>query len=157
MAPRSRGSHSTSRWSRSARSAVVLYVVLGPIVVEGGENALQTAFSVAYPVGDMVLLAGLASLATRRSPRSATRALQFFGAGLLCWVAADLVYGYITLHGTYRGGDPVDSMWLVAMALFAIAGTAQRSLESDVDAESAGLRRGRAARPISRCWSASVC
>jgi diguanylate cyclase (GGDEF)-like protein len=112
-------------------SAVVLYVVLGPTVVEGSQNALQTAISAAYPVGDMVLLAGLASLATRRSPRSATRALQFVGAGLLCWVAGDLIYGYITLHGTYRGGDPVDSLWLVATALFAIAGTAQLSLASD--------------------------
>jgi len=48
-------------------------------------------------------------------------------AGLLFFVAADMVYGYIQLHSTYQGGDPVDSLWMVAIALFAVAGSAQGS------------------------------
>jgi len=47
--------------------------------------------------------------------------------GLLFFVAADLVYGYIQLHSTYQGGDPVDSLWMIAIALFAVAGAAQTS------------------------------
>jgi hypothetical protein len=43
-------------------SAVVIYVVLGPTAVERGSSTSQVAFSIAHPVGDMVLLVGLAAL-----------------------------------------------------------------------------------------------
>ncbi|HLK43087.1 MAG TPA: GGDEF-domain containing protein, partial [Thermoleophilia bacterium] len=56
-------------------SAVVLYLVLGPTVVAGSPNLLQGIFSVAYPVGDVVLLIGLASVLVREAHPSARRAL----------------------------------------------------------------------------------
>jgi diguanylate cyclase (GGDEF)-like protein len=108
-------------------SAVVLYVVLGPTAVQGGPSVLQDVFSIAYPVGDMVLLVGLASVLLRQSAPSTRRALQFIAVGLLLYVAGDLIYGYITLHSTYHGGDPVDTFYMVAIALFAVAGAAQQT------------------------------
>jgi diguanylate cyclase (GGDEF)-like protein len=127
-------------------AAVVIYVVLGPTVLERGPDALQTAFSVAYPVGDMVLLVGLASVLLRRTIASSIRALQFMAAGLLFFVAADLVYGYITLHSAYKGGDPVDSLWMIAIAVFAVAGAAQAS--SDPNAELTAEQRPRRATAV---------
>jgi diguanylate cyclase (GGDEF)-like protein len=109
---------------------LVTYVVLGPTLRQGGPDALSNAVSIAYPVGDMILLVGLGSVLLRRTAVSSTRALQFMAAGLLFFVAADLVYGYIQLHSTYQGGDPVDSLWMIAIALFAVAGAAQASPES---------------------------
>jgi hypothetical protein len=53
-------------------SVVVIYVVLGPTVVHGGPDPLQTAFSIAYPFGDMVLLVGLGWLLLRRTGSSST-------------------------------------------------------------------------------------
>ncbi len=106
-------------------SAVVLYVVLGPTVVAGSPNLLEGVFSVAYPVGDVVLLIGLASVLVREADPSARRALGFLGAGLFLYVAGDVIYGYISLHSTYHGGDPVDTFWIVAIALWAVAGEAQ--------------------------------
>ncbi len=106
-------------------SAVVIYVVLGPTLVQGGQDSLQTAFSIAYPAGDMVLLVGLGSVLLREPDASSTRALAFLAAGLLFFVAADLGFGYISLHSTYQGGDPVDSLYMVSIALFAVAGAAQ--------------------------------
>jgi len=106
-------------------SAVVLYVVLGPTAVAGSPSGLQGFFSIAYPVGDMVLLVGLASLLLRHASPSSARALQFIAVGLVFFVAADLVYGYITLHSVYHGGDPVDTLWMVAIAFFAVAAAAQ--------------------------------
>jgi hypothetical protein len=41
--------------------AVVWYVLLGPTAVAGGESHLQLAFSIAYPVGDLVLVFGASS------------------------------------------------------------------------------------------------
>jgi len=116
-----------------AGTAVVIYVVLGPTIVESGPDPLQTAISIAYPAGDIVLLVGLGSVLLRRRARSSARALQFMAAGLLFFIAGDLAYGYITLHSTYHGGDPVDSLWMVAMALFAIACAAQDNPERVVD------------------------
>jgi len=106
-------------------AAVVMYLVLGPTLRQGGPDALTTGVAIAYPVGDMVLLVGLGSVLLRRTAVSSARALQFLGGGLVFFVAADLVYGYINLHSTYQGGDPVDSLWMIAIALFAVAGAAQ--------------------------------
>jgi diguanylate cyclase (GGDEF)-like protein len=111
-------------------SAVVFYVVLGPTVVQIGTDAAQTAVSIAYPVGDMVVLVGLGSVLLRDTASSGARALQFMAVGLTFFVAADLVYGYINLHSTYQGGDPVDSLWMIAIAVFAVAGAAQTSPEA---------------------------
>jgi diguanylate cyclase (GGDEF)-like protein len=103
---------------------LVVYVVLGPTLVAGGPQ-LQTVFSVAYPVGDLILLVGLGSILVRGTVPSSARALQFMAAGLVFFVAANLAYGYITLHGTYVGGDPADTIYVVAMALLAIGASAQ--------------------------------
>jgi diguanylate cyclase (GGDEF)-like protein len=104
---------------------VVMYVVLGPTVVQGGSNPLQVAFSIAYPVGDMVLLVGAGSVMLRARLASSASSLRLIVVGLLFYVIADLVYGYITLHGEYQGGDPVDSVWMIAIAILALAGAAQ--------------------------------
>jgi len=106
-------------------SAVVFYVVLGPTAVAGSASALQATFSIAYPVGDMVLLLGLASLLLGQPIPAARRALQFMAAGLLFYVAGDLAYGYATLHSGYQGGDALDTLWMITLAFAVVAGAAQ--------------------------------
>ena len=106
-------------------SSVVLFLVLGPTVVAGSPTLLEGAFSVAYPVGDVVLLIGLASVLVREADPSARRALWFLGAGLVLYVIGDVIYGYISLHSTYQGGDPVDTFWVSAVALWAVGAAAQ--------------------------------
>jgi diguanylate cyclase (GGDEF)-like protein len=122
-------------------STVVIYVVLGPTLVQSGSDPLQTAISVAYPAGDMVLLVGLAAVLLRRPAASSVRALGFLAAGLLFFVTADLVYGYITLHSVYHGGDPVDSLYMVSVALFAVAGAAQSRAKPATNLATDPLRR----------------
>ena len=51
-------------------SVVVVDVLLGPTVVQSGPDVLQTAISIAYPVGDMVLLVGFGTVILRRPPAS---------------------------------------------------------------------------------------
>jgi diguanylate cyclase (GGDEF)-like protein len=109
-------------------SAVVLYLVLGPTAVAGSPSLLEGVFSIAYPVADMVLLVGLASVLVRTADSSARRALQFIAAGLLLYVAGDVIFGYISLHSVYHGGDPVDTFWVVAIALWAVAAAAQKTV-----------------------------
>ncbi len=123
-----------------AGSAAVVYVVLGPTLVANSGSPLQVAFSIAYPVGDMVLIVGLASLLLRGSAPSAQWALRLLGAGLLLFVVGDLVYGYVTLHSSYQSGNPIDTTWMVALALMAVAGTTQPTVERPEQIEPARER-----------------
>ena len=108
-------------------AAVVFYVELGPLLAGASSHPLTTAFSVAYPVGDMIVLLGLASVLLRGGQ---TVLLRLIATGLVCFVAADLVYGYANIHGTYQSGDPVDALWMAAMAFFAIAAATQGNATS---------------------------
>jgi diguanylate cyclase (GGDEF)-like protein len=62
-------------------------------------------------------------------------------AGLVLYVAGDLVYGDITLHSVYHGGDPVDTFYIVEIGLFALAGAAQ---QPEIDGPAPGPARVRA-------------
>jgi diguanylate cyclase (GGDEF)-like protein len=108
-----------------AGGAVVWYVVLGPATLAAGKP-LQTLITIAYPVSDLVLIAGLATVLMRRTVPSSARALRFAAVGLVFFVAADLVYGSLSLSGSYSGGDPVDGLYLIAVGLFVVAARAQR-------------------------------
>jgi diguanylate cyclase (GGDEF)-like protein len=112
-----------------AGSAVVIYLVIGPTAAQLASDPIQSAIAIAYPVGDMVLLAGLATLLLRRALPSSRLALQLLAAALTLFVAGDLMYSYIALHSSYRGGEPLDSLWMVAIALLAVAAAAQRPVD----------------------------
>ena len=103
----------------------IWYVSLGPTLQAGGESALTEAVSVAYPLGDMVLLIGLATVLFRRVPVSVRTPLKLIGVGLLGFVITDLIYGWLTVNVTYAGGDLVDAGWMVSLGVFALAGAAQ--------------------------------
>jgi diguanylate cyclase (GGDEF)-like protein len=44
---------------------------------------------------------------------------------LLIFIAADLTYDYITVHSTYLGGDPVDTLWILAVTAVCISAASQ--------------------------------
>jgi diguanylate cyclase (GGDEF)-like protein len=133
-------------------SAVVVYVVLGPTAVASSSDALQTVFSIAYPVGDVIVLVGLASVLLRGGLAASQRALWLLAGGLVVFVSADLVYGYIVLHGSYTGGDTVDVLWMAALALFAVAPTLQArvQVESPGEAAPASAQAAEAPQPRGR-------
>ena len=105
--------------------SVIWYFVLGPILVEGGGSLSATAVSLAYPVGD-ILLIGLLSLVLFRGGPSAIRSpLRLLAVGLLMLIAADIIYGHQQLHGTYSVGDPVDTLYVLMAVPFVLAAAAQ--------------------------------
>jgi diguanylate cyclase (GGDEF)-like protein/PAS domain S-box-containing protein len=80
-----------------------------------GLNALQRVTSVAYPVGDVLVLAMLARLVAGGGLR--IRSMRLLVAGALGLIVADGLYGLIQLNGEWKVGGPVDFGW----ALFYIA------------------------------------
>jgi signal transduction histidine kinase len=110
---------------------VVWYFVLGPTADSSAEGPLAMAVSLAYPVGDMILLAGLAAVLLRRSPAILRTPLLLIAAGIAVAVVADVVFGYLSLHGGYTDGDPIDTLYVLEFLLFALAGLAQRIVPDD--------------------------
>jgi diguanylate cyclase (GGDEF)-like protein len=52
-------------------------------------------------------------------------ALRIFAAGMVVYIATDLIYDHITAYSTYRGGDQVDTLEMVAMILIFLAAACQ--------------------------------
>jgi signal transduction histidine kinase len=124
--------------------AVVWYFVLGPTAVEGGQSALAMAVSMAFPVGDLFLLAGLAAVLLRHSPVALRAPLRLIAAAVALGIVADVLYGSGQLHGTYEAGDWIDTLYVLEFAVFALAGARQRSVRpgdpSGVADDAAGFR-----------------
>jgi diguanylate cyclase (GGDEF)-like protein len=114
-----------------AGSAALIYFVLGPTALADNGSVLETAFTIAYPVGDLVLLVGLGSVLLRGSTTSARRSLRLIGLGLGLYVVGDVIYDYVTLHSSYQGGSLIDSFYMVAIALFAVAAAQQPAAQPE--------------------------
>ncbi|MGO9294038.1 MAG: EAL domain-containing protein [Streptosporangiaceae bacterium] len=121
----------------------IWYIALGPAVASGHGFRLIDIVNYAYPVGDLLLLFGVVSLLARGAPRPAVIPLRLFVAGQLALISADLTYDYITAHSSYLGGDPVDTLWMLALTLLFLAASCQ--LRADPHEEVAAPPRETAA------------
>ncbi|MDQ1467398.1 MAG: diguanylate cyclase [Actinomycetota bacterium] len=95
-------------------------VVLGPISRATRGNTASVLTNLAYPVGDLLLVAMLVGfLAVRgRRPGSLWWFLTF---GLVLFAVADSLYVWRVTSGTYVTGSPLDGMWAVAAFVLALA------------------------------------
>jgi len=109
----------------TAGAVLIWYVALGPAVAAGPHFDLFDLVTYAYPVGDLLLLFGILMVLWRGVLPASMTALRIFAVGMLVFIAADLSYDYITVHSTYLGGDPVDTLWMVAIALVCLAAACQ--------------------------------
>jgi diguanylate cyclase (GGDEF)-like protein len=101
--------------------------------------------SIAYPVGDLVLLFGVTAVILRRPAERSTRALGILALSLVLFVIGDVAFGYLSLKGSYAGGDIPDSLYMVAQFLMVVAARCQYRQASLTDAGSTpatGLPRG---------------
>ena len=104
---------------------IIWYVALGPAIAGGTHFDLDDVMTYAFPVGDMLLLFGTLTVLWRGVPRSSVIPLRIFAVGMLFYIAADLDYDYMTIHSTYLGGDPVDTLWIVAVTFVCLAAACQ--------------------------------
>jgi len=107
-----------------AGAAIVWYVTLASATESGGSR-LQLAVSVAYPAGDLILVLALTALAVRTRRILGVWALGLIKASVVLYIASDIVYGRMTLAGTYSGGDWVDAGWMLAIAMLAAGANEQ--------------------------------
>jgi two-component system, cell cycle response regulator len=111
-------------------ATVVWFVLIAPTARAGGQSTSQMGVSLAYPVGDVILIVGVASLLLRGVQDGSRRALWLVAAALCLFVIGDALYAYVTLHGVFDNSDWLNVTYAVALALFVLAARCQRPVEA---------------------------
>jgi diguanylate cyclase (GGDEF)-like protein/PAS domain S-box-containing protein len=111
-------------------SMVVWYFLIRPMSAAADDDTLKTVLSIAYPVGDLVLLLGICSLLLRRAANVSRVPVNFLMIGMLFNFAADFAFSYLSLKGTYATGDPVDALFTLACFPVMLAAHSQYVLAS---------------------------
>lgn len=86
-----------------------VYLIL-PYVQASDLTLIQRATSVAYPLGDVLVLTMLARLL---SGGLRVRALLLLAVGAGGLLVSDILYAWIQLNGSWHVGGPVDAGWVV--------------------------------------------
>ncbi|MFI6851139.1 putative bifunctional diguanylate cyclase/phosphodiesterase [Streptomyces sp. NPDC050416] len=81
----------------------------------------QRAISIAYPLGDVLVLALLVRLLTRGPGLGPSRAVQLLVLGTLTLLCSDIAYGVLRLNGTWQAGTLLDSGWIVFYTAWGLA------------------------------------
>jgi diguanylate cyclase (GGDEF)-like protein/PAS domain S-box-containing protein len=116
-------------WLRAALEAAITAIatlflswamVLGPVYRAGGDNLFAQAISLAYPLGDVIILT-LVLYAASRANRQLRSSLMYVGAAMASLAFADSGFAYLTVHEVYETGSPVDLGWFGGYALLGLA------------------------------------
>lgn len=91
-------------------------------VIIGPASLLALVVSAGYPIGDLILLFGLASFYTGSVRLFSRNVLSLITASLLFQIAADSIYLYKSVAGGYDSGNFFDSFWAISFFLMALAG-----------------------------------
>ncbi len=111
------------------------YFALGPTSRQTGSTPLETTVSLAYPIGDLVLIFAITRILLSQPARGLGRAMGILASGLVLFVIADVAFAALSLNDAYEGGDWPDSLWMVAQVLMAVAAQYQNWHASRVTPE----------------------
>lgn len=103
----------------AALGVVVWVSVMVPYTRDDSLSAVEKVFSIAYPLGDVLLLAFAAQLLLRSGARTVSFAL--IGLSLVCLLVADPLYSVFELKGEFGSGSPIDSGWILSYLLWGAA------------------------------------
>lgn len=126
-------------------SMAVLHFVLAPVIPELTGDPLQSAILIAYPVGDLALLAALATVSTRRPFAGDQGAIALIGGVVSLWLVADILYAVSTATGDTTRTAASDLLYIggaLCMLLAAQSSLAQQGRsDRDVPAPSTDATR----------------
>ena len=106
--------------------------LLFPRLVDHSGDAATVATNLAYPLGDLLLLAAVAGVWALSGRRSGT-VFMLLGAGMLVTAIVDFVYLDKLAAGTWSDGTLWDSLWPVAAYLLARASWTKDKRRTQVD------------------------
>ena len=106
----------------SAITVISWTTALGAVAGSDGAGWLAFLVSLAYPIGDVVVLTTAVMLLSR--PTRFRGPFLLLSAGLASLAVADSGFTYLTATGSYRTGSVVDLGWFAGFALIAVAALA---------------------------------
>jgi diguanylate cyclase len=101
-------------------AAVGAALVLPPIVAASAGGVAAVATNLAYPLGDLLLVALLAAFAALTGWRPG-RAVGMLAAGCLVFAVADTIYLYRVATDSYVRGGVLDVMWPLGLVVMGLA------------------------------------
>jgi diguanylate cyclase (GGDEF)-like protein/PAS domain S-box-containing protein len=115
---RDRGSLLDALTVTSGLGLLAWIFLIVPYVRDPDLKVLEKLTSVAYPLGDILILLTITRLlgGVRRN-----RSVDLLAAGTVGLLIADVLYGLIQLDGTWKVGTPVDLAWVVFYGAFGAA------------------------------------
>jgi diguanylate cyclase (GGDEF)-like protein/PAS domain S-box-containing protein len=93
--------------------------LVAPNLHLAGLTVLAKLVSVAYPLGDVLLLAAVIRFAVQAGAK--TPAFYLLGSGTVALLATDCAYNYALLHGTYNHQVIFDAGWIAYLVLWGAA------------------------------------
>lgn len=106
-------------------SMLIWFFSVLPRAGAGMDDPWLTALTLAYPVGDLIVLFGVVRTALRSNNWRSALPVHVFSIGLLAFLAADLGYSSMMMSETYQEGSWPSSLWIAAYAIFAVASQLQ--------------------------------
>jgi diguanylate cyclase len=98
-------------------------LVLQGVYDAGGSSRFAFALALAYPIGDLVVVA-LALLVLARARPGQRRTLTLLTAGVILMALSDSAFVYLTAHRSYEGGSVVDVGWVIGLLVIGVAALA---------------------------------
>jgi class 3 adenylate cyclase len=102
-----------------ALGIVAWELLIVPYTRDDTLSAGERLVSIAYPLGDVLLLAVAARLVFGTAVRTVSHILIVLS--LVCLLVADPLYALLTIRGEYGSGSPVDAGWILAYLFFGAA------------------------------------
>ncbi|WP_037683065.1 aminotransferase class I/II-fold pyridoxal phosphate-dependent enzyme [Streptomyces griseus] len=92
-----------------------------PLTTLEGLTWQQRAISIAYPLGDVLVLAMLVRLLAPSPVHGRNRAVQLLVLGTVTLLGFDVAYGILQLKGTWQAGTVLDSGWIIFYTAWGLA------------------------------------
>ncbi|OIJ67782.1 aminotransferase class I/II-fold pyridoxal phosphate-dependent enzyme [Streptomyces mangrovisoli] len=92
-----------------------------PLATAEGLTWEQRAISMAYPLGDVLVLAMLVRLLAPSSVYGINRSVQLLFLGTATLLVFDITYGILQLNGTWQAGTALDSGWIIFYTAWGLA------------------------------------
>jgi signal transduction histidine kinase len=104
----------------SLGTAALIVAMLSPVLSDAvaGSDVGTSIVNLAYPLGDLLLIAAIAGIAA--SPiKNVGRRWKALVAGLIVFTGADIAYALVDNAGAYVSGTPLDATWAIGMTFIA--------------------------------------
>ena len=92
-----------------------------PLTVVQGMTWQQRAISIAYPLGDILVLALLVRLLTPSPLNGSNRAVRLLVAGTVTLLVTDIAYGILQLYDVWETGSLLDLGWVAFYTAWGMA------------------------------------